>query len=131
MKQRLVESLTKANAELKNIPEINEATIWSLANYLEADGWIKVHCKVGDKLYKLWTVGGRIVIAEFVVIAIISAIKDKYSIKYKKIGGTICYQTDISSVGKTVFLTREEAEQKLVNYESSKNDVERKEDVGK
>ena len=51
MKQRLIESLTKANQELKNIPEINEATICSLANYLEKDGWIKPPCKVGDIFY--------------------------------------------------------------------------------
>ena len=60
MKQRLIESLQKANVELKNIPEINEATICSLANYLEADGWIKppkeLHSIVTDKMGRHGTV---------------------------------------------------------------------------
>jgi hypothetical protein len=84
-----------------------------IADYLLESGVIVPPCKVGDKLYKPWKAGGRNVVAEFVVIAIISAIKDEYFIKYKKIGGTICYQVNIAEVGKTVFLTKEAAEQEL------------------
>ena len=56
----MIESLTQANKELKNIPDLNESAIYSLANYLDADGWIKPPCKVGDKMYKLCSVNSEI-----------------------------------------------------------------------
>lgn len=116
MRDRLIELLkgaeTKVAEKLSHLLALEE-WISIYADHLLANGVVVPPCKVGDKLYKPWTAGGRNVVAEFVVVAIISAIKDEYFIKYKKIGGTISYQVNISNVGKTVFLSRKEAEKKL------------------
>ena len=88
MKDRLIDCLCSAPLGSKTFQEqYYKSTITKIADYLLANGVIVPSCKVGDKLYKPW--------------------------KDKKIGGTICYQVNIAEVGKTVFLTKEEAEQAL------------------
>ena len=80
---------------------IERATMYSIAmrvcnNYADKDLYIKLPCKVGDAVYQRDT-GGRI---------------------YETVIKTIIYDTDgiafdERAIGKTVFLTREDAEKKL------------------
>lgn len=128
MKDRLIELLDGFVLEcVNNCPKIIEGTrkchkcaYGKIADYLIANGVIVPPCKVGDKVFKPWKAGGRDVIAEFVVVAIISGIRDDWCIKYKKIGGTICYQMCFADIGKTVFLTREDAEKALKRKDEGK-----------
>lgn len=112
-KERLVEVLDNSFVDFIDFANRNPAEKTSsefIADYILADGWVRPPVKVGDKVYKPWKAGGRNVVAEFVVVAIISAISNQWSIKYKKVGGTICYQADMHSVGKELFTSREDVE---------------------
>ena len=135
MKQRLIESLKKANAELKNIPEINEATICSLANYLIKNGVIVPPCKFGDTVYVIPSkanYGINVVngfehlnkVYEQKVCKVEIYANNKYLLS--TCDGMQSVHSDLFN--ETWFLSKEEAEQKLVNYKSSKYDIERKEE---
>lgn len=76
----------------------------NVADYLLANGVIVPPCKVGDKLYITASISKEIV--ETVVIGM-WIIEDSFSIL--TIHGTIIN----NSLGDTVFLTKEEAEEKL------------------
>lgn len=132
-KQRLVELLQKASKHLGNkfissdcdtrlsmLDRVNELR----ADYLLANGVIVPPCEIGTPVY--------IVLEDYI---------DEQFVKYINIGekGTeivampktrnkfgIGFSENM--IGKKVFFSREEAEQALVNYGSSKNDIERKED---
>jgi hypothetical protein len=71
-----------------------------LADLILADGWIRPPCKVGDVVY-WYNMGGRL--TEAVVIDTLKA-KTKHGFEY---------DIRFSDFGKTVFLTREEAERAL------------------
>ena len=80
---------------------------------LLANGVFVPPCKVDDILYAPCQCCGRIVIVEYVVIAIQSSIRDEWIVRYKKIGSTVRRQCFISDIGKTIFLTKQEAKQAL------------------
>ena len=122
MKQRLIESLQKANKELKNIPEINEATICSLANYLIKDGWIKTPCKVWDKVYIIDYTSKGYMIFECQVeeISMYSYGMYIYFNWGKHIPRFKACKPD--KFGKTVFLSREEAEQELARRKGDEDE---------
>ena len=92
------------------------------ADYLLTNGVIVPPVKYGDSLYIITEVSKTIV--ETIVIGV-WIYEESFTVL--TIHGNILND----SFGKTVFPTREEAEQALVNYGSSKNDVVRKEDEGK
>ena len=121
MKERLVELL-------KNSPYLNALSEdeWEKsADYLIGNGVIVPPCKVGDTVYyfshrpfNLALLSNTIYEADVVRIvttrlgtSLVIQIRNEYG---------VTEVPQISSFGKTVFLTKEEAEQKLVNYESSK-----------
>ena len=118
-RKRLVEQISECCAKNLNMVQLLEFEKLLLADHLLDNGIVVPPVKVGDKVYKPWKAGGRDVVADCVVVAIISAIRDDWCIKYKKVGGTICYQAVISDIGKTVFASREEAEQKLKGGEDN------------
>lgn len=81
-------------------------------------------CKVGDKIYKLWSCGknGKAV-AEFEITHIDIDYLPEIELAFRKPKGTgYYYFAKVGEIGKTVFLTREEAEAAL-----AKMDGERKE----
>lgn len=81
-------------------------------------------CKVGDKIYKLWSCGknGKAV-AEFEITHIDIDYLPEIEFAFRKPKGTgYYYFAKVGEIGKTVFLTREEAEAAL-----AKMDGERKE----
>lgn len=79
-------------------------------------------CNVGDKLYKPMQAGRRKVIVEYVVISIQSTIKDKWVVWYQNIGSTIRHQCNLSEIGKSIYLTRKEAEQALTCQKSRQDE---------
>ena len=88
------------------------------ADYLLADGWMRPPCKVGDEVWCIiegfdQLMEGRV--RRFTIY--------EYGINvYCGINGYYEQVYTDKDFGKTVFLTREEAEAALVNYESSKNE---------
>ena len=109
MRDRLIELLEKAAKEM-DCPQMDE-----VADYLLANSVIVPPCKVGDRLYYCIDLGnivhGRVL--EIIVLRV--EIQDKIrffakTVKHYRYNYTWFDSTDI---GKTVFLTKEEAEKAL------------------
>ena len=108
MRDRLIELMRQAENKYLNLMEFEKAI---LADYLLANGVIVPPCKVGDTLYD---------ISEFVADY---ACPEMYEIKdnmmsFEKYKGEYRFTYDCcyiypEEIGKTVFLTREEAEKAL------------------
>jgi len=77
-----------------------------LADYLLANGVIVPPCKVGDKVYTVGVFSGQIISSE--VVSIISTKNDCFL--HLENETVVCVSQQL---GKTVFLTKEEAEEKL------------------
>ena len=77
-----------------------------LADNLIADGWIKPPCKVGDIVYAVGMITGQVIPSE--VVGIEFTKNDMFLILANQTVVSTVYQ-----IGKTVFLTKEEAEQAL------------------
>ena len=95
-KERLVELIINAYLGFKTVDD--------MADYLLANGVIVPPCKVGDTVYRIYTQSwiGEDKVCEFVLRS------DSLWYIDDKQRETPCYR-----FGKTVFLTREEAEAKL------------------
>lgn len=91
-KERLIELIREATE--------STWTFSDLADYLLANGVVVPPCKVGDKVY-WYNMGGNICEAEVVLVGFVAKTKG------------FEYDIDFNEIGKTVFLTREEAEAKL------------------
>ena len=90
-----------------------------LENYAEElvkNGVVIPPVKVRQTIYALWS-GGRkgIGVAEFMVLSINLDCPDDMEIVYrsKKLNATVCRYANASDIGKTLFLSREEAERAL------------------
>ena len=87
-----------------------------LADYLIENGVVAPPVKVEQTIYVLWS-GGRkgIGIAEFEVRSINLDNLNDMEIVYrsKKLNATMCRYANASDIGKTIFLSREEAERAL------------------
>lgn len=95
-----------------------------IADHLLAEGVIVPPCKVGDKVYRIWNVGkyGK-AIAEFVVTKVSQIMENTWVIRYQKQTKSLystptIYQCNFNDIGKTVFLTRKEAEKALERREN-------------
>ena len=111
-----------------------------IADKILADGWMRPPCKVGDMVYEIdkdclhcehfkdyWRDDFACEREPEGSLFDLDYDKNcKYSIDEKPFNYPL-----IGYINKTVFLTREEAEQALVNCESSKSEKQRKEDEGK
>lgn len=83
----------------------------AIADFLLDNGVVVLPCKVGDSIYKIW--GGKSV-AEFEVGHIDIDFLPQVEFSYRKRDGTGYYHFSKSDeIGKTVFLTRKEAEAAL------------------
>ena len=109
MRDRLVDLVESARYWGANTSE-------EIANYLLENGVVAPPVKVGQTIYVLWS-GGRkgIGVAEFKVISINIDCPDDMEIvcRSKKLNATMCRYANASDIGKTLFLSREEAEQAL------------------
>ena len=119
MRDRLIELLDK---KISIVELVDSDEVWTikkiaeLADYLLKNGVIVPPCKVGDKIYAHWNCGkhGKS-ISEFVVTHIDIDYLPDIEVAYKSqtsLSGTYHF-AKLSDFGKTVFLTREEAEKAL------------------
>lgn len=125
MKEKLIELLMSAerNAEEQGFFNCHrsKAKAECIADYLLANGVIPIPCKVGDTVYAFCEMLG--VILEYKVVGIgITEIAMQYeAYAYTKeediLIDNIDYETD--DIGKTIFLTREEAEKALREREQN------------
>ena len=79
---------------------------YKLADHLIENGVIVPPCKVGDRLYQIYEVANHRFISDF------PETVEPYQVVYKNIMGNYS-GIPFEEIGKTVFLTKEEAEQKL------------------
>lgn len=116
MRDRLVALINEAKDEYPTIPTVNcckPTFAYYLADRLLANGGILPLCKVGDIVYMV-TPGGRIhekkVLGSTSVVG--SNLRDEIWMKHSfTCESALVFNED--DIGKTVFLTREEAEQAL------------------
>ena len=105
-RDRLIELIIKGYTEWGNITRYEVSISEYLADYLLENGVIVPLCKVGDMVYAIGTITGQII--ESVVIAIICSENNIFLHLENETVVDIFQQ-----LGKTVFLTKEEAEEKL------------------
>jgi hypothetical protein len=109
-RDKLAQIILKARINANPLSQVGYAE----ADALLANGVIVPPCKVGDKVYKIT----RNKVKECEVVFIGISIKEKYSY-FNSVenyaDGTFykSYSMDFDVIGKTVFLTREEAEAEL------------------
>lgn len=107
MKDRLVELLKNAHDEQKYLT--SDKSIQAIADYLLANGVIVPPCKVGDKMYydvKLFASHSKGQIMESTVTFINAEVCSTFR-------GEVNITFDLDCFGKTVFLTKEDAEKAL------------------
>ena len=79
--------------------------------------YIELPCAVGDVVYNIY--GHEVTITEIVILMDrYGPISFKFEGRYKLKNSLCCYNFDDYEFGKTVFLTKEEAEQKLKEKEN-------------
>lgn len=90
-----------------------------LEDKIEQGKLLELPCRVGDKVYRIWSVGkhGKS-IAEFVVTNVSQIMENTWVIRYQKQAKSLyaiptIYQCNFNDIGKTVFLDRASAEAKL------------------
>ena len=104
MRDRLIEILSKPiyPKEGVNLAEV-------IADYLLDNGVIVPPCKVGDTVWFVRPLDSKKEITETTIEKMVV----KGSGVYMKLACNAMYETSCNSIGKTVFLTREEAEAAL------------------
>ena len=108
MRDRLIDLLTNSGVTA------DTETFEELADYLIKNGVIVPPCKVGDKLFRI------IEVTSSTIKPFIPILRDEvepYGIYYKNLFGGYSY-IPFDEVGKSVFLTKEEAEKALKERES-------------
>ena len=116
MKERLVNLLNKAQEQEKQLPYISTYAHEVIADFLLANGVIVPPCKVGDTVYTVVFKSNFINSAKVVGFHLgdLPTLRGHARKEY-----LVCYTNyclrhiDIKQIGKTVFLTREEAEKAL------------------
>lgn len=98
-----------------------------LEDKIEQGKIVELPCAVGDKVYRIWSVGkyGKST-AEFVVTKVSQIMENIWIIRYQKQAKSLCstptiYQCNFNDIGKTVFLDRASAEAKLREIEGDNN----------
>lgn len=92
-----------------HIDEETTMTTYECDNFADSSEWVNLPCKVGDTAYELFIHHRPPFIKESTIEKII--VKPE-GLRIKLSRNTM-YETSISSLGKTIFLTREEAEKAL------------------
>lgn len=109
-RERLIELIDNFIHTVNVIEWYSEEIDEQLADHLLANGVIVPPCKVGDTV---WFIRNKTEIIATVVEKVIL----KHGGLYIKLGCNSMYETSSNSIGKTVFLTKEEAEAKLKERE--------------
>ena len=112
MKEKLIEKIDTFCKE-KLGTNFSKDILCKFADYLLADGWFRPPCKVGDKVYvisRYYT--GNFRMYECYIDSITHYEKNTF-LSMSSTKGDFIFGEEISQIGKTIFLTREEAEAKL------------------
>lgn len=104
MRDRLIQLITNSEIDFLCSPNKTHFPTF-LADHLIENGVIVPPCKVGQTI---WFIRD-----EKIIETKVEKIVLKNKGVYLKLGCNAMYETSCNSIGKTVFLTREEAEQKL------------------
>lgn len=99
------EAFSVGTMDLDDFEEFDEVTVADIAEYLTANGVIVPPCKVGQTV---WFIRN-----EKIIETKVDKIVLKYGGLYLLLSCNSIYETTCRSIGKTVFLTREEAEKAL------------------
>jgi hypothetical protein len=83
----------------------------AIADYILADGWIRLPVKLNQILYKPYTY--RNMIDECRVSSITQKANGTFKIRLTNLFYRAVFEVTIDDIGKTVFFTRKEAEQAL------------------
>lgn len=116
-KKRLFE-LIDTFCKKEDVLKFNKEVLDKFADYLFADGWIRLPCKVGDIVYEVVAHYSYIMPREVVGFhlgnfpALNGHERKPYLVCYDKTSRLLRH-IPLDKLGKTVFLTREEAEKKL------------------
>ena len=102
-----------ARSLIANYERAKLKKLWDFENGLEDGTIIRLPCKVGDTLYEVFKDHKPAFIKETTVDKIVFTAK---GIRLKLARNSF-YETAISSIGKTLFLSKEEAEKKLAEIE--------------
>lgn len=84
--------------------------LYELENLLDNELLVELPCKVGDTVYEVFKEHGSLFIKESIIEKIV--ITENGGIRLK-LSRNSMYETAVSSIGKTIFFTRKEAEAKL------------------
>ena len=103
-RERMIELLNGYYEEtgLAHVHYFTDEESEMLADYILSDGWIRPPCKVGQTV---WFIRNKKIIETEVEKIVL-----KNKGLYLKLGCNAMYETSCNSIGKTVFLTPEEAE---------------------
>ena len=104
MKERLKELLRGKSID-------QEVDVEYVADFLLSEGVLVPPCKVGDIVYKIF--GGKIVEMRAVAIPLLITSLGAHLSVTAENRREACISLDLDDFGKTVFLTREEAEKAL------------------
>ena len=133
MRERLIELLMSNSCHEKECPDVHcgecphiaifEGDAEKIADLLLANGIIVPPCKVGDTVYFIERNSGRpIGIIDEIEIVQIAQRKEGFHAKGRFKGSLNEFEIRSFKIDNhSFFITREEAEAALVNYESSKN----------
>lgn len=91
--------------------------LYELENLLDNGQLVELPCKVGDTVYEVFKEHGSLFIQETKIEKIVIVGEKGLRLKLAK---NSFYETAISSLGKTVFLTKAEAEAKLKELQENK-----------
>ena len=114
---RLIDGFVFGSQIAVNSIEWNSAKVKELADYLIANGVIVPPCKVGDTLYEPTDRG---TISEYEVLAVRVELFSTF-VEWKIKEGIVwryVHEINSNEIGRTVFLTHEEAERALSNMKA-------------
>lgn len=121
MRDKLIGLIDTADEECKNSKSCKSCSgygkgslcrNYSIADHLLADGWIRPPCKVGDMVYRLKKRRGIWEILPREVVSITHRLDHLHRLVWE------IFTTEQDRLGKTVFITREEAEKALKEREN-------------
>lgn len=126
MHNRMIKNLDSADLFLRNranaapapLNEYDIEAMLDIANVCndaarDLERAVVLPCDVGDKLYKPWQAGGRNVVVTYKVIAIQSSKKGEWIVIYKGSDSVFGHRDNIKEIGKSLFLSKEEAKQAM------------------
>jgi hypothetical protein len=114
MRDRLVESMTKRFKELYKDGDWNfNEMLVGVADRLLDDGWIRPPMKLGQMCFKPWYSAWSDEVRQYRVSSITQKADGSFKMRLTDLVTKSVFEITPDKIGEKVFLTKEEAEQKL------------------